>query len=93
MLPLNDENGLIDSDAVEQINARMDLVPPEVSEMVLELVDSLPEDYQLPVSEQTHQTEDAQAGTRSQAETGSQTGKESTGEQKLNRNEKQVEAP
>ena len=39
------------------------------------------------------QTEEAQAGTRSQAETGSQTGKESTGEQKLNRNEKQVEAP
>lgn len=80
MVPLNDEDGLIDSDAVEQINARMDLVPPEVSEIVLELVDSLPEDYQLPVSEQTHQMEDGQAGSRNQAETGSQTGKESTGE-------------
>ena len=65
----------------------MDLVPPEVSETVLELVDSLPEDYQLPVSEQTHQTEDGQAGSRNQAETGSQT--EKARENQMNRNDTQ----
>lgn len=43
------ESGLIDSDSINQFDGDLELLPPVVSDEVVDFVDALPEDFQLPV--------------------------------------------
>ena len=47
--PLPQMQGLIERESIKNPVAELDFVPPEVSKEFLELVESLPEDYELPV--------------------------------------------
>ena len=46
------KHGLIDSSSVNQLEGNFGLLPPEVSEDVLQFVEALPEDFQLPVPDE-----------------------------------------
>ena len=47
--PTQQAEGLIDVDSLQDLSVESDFVPPEVSEEFLQLVESLPEDYALPI--------------------------------------------
>jgi hypothetical protein len=52
--------GLIDAEAVNEQIDDFELVPPNISDEVLEFVEALPEDFQLPVPDQSEQGKDEQ---------------------------------
>ena len=47
--PTQHTEGLIDVDSLQDLSVDSDFVPPEVSEEFLQLVEALPEDYELPI--------------------------------------------
>jgi len=55
VLPSVTAEGLIDSQSVNEAEEEFQLVPPEVSDEVLEFVEALPEDFQLPVPDTSGQ--------------------------------------
>ncbi len=60
--------GLIDAEAINQQNDDFELVPPEVSDEVLEFVEALPDDFKLPVPDQTQNITEEQNGDLQKAE-------------------------
>jgi hypothetical protein len=64
VLPSEAQEGLIDSESVNQAEQDFELVPPQVSDEVLEFVEALPEDFQLPVPDQPGQALENQSPTQ-----------------------------
>lgn len=60
VLPSEFAEGMIDAQSLNEAEEEFELVPPQVSDEVLEFVDALPEDFQLPVPDPSGQKSENQ---------------------------------